>query len=124
MTDRALTEEAVLAGLQDIRLPVDAPGGLLADFLLVIGLGLCLALCLGTVLRLFTSARQRARRPPTLAQQVDASKALPEEQRRIMLLHLLKTARPEAFATLSDRLYHPGGMPESTVLEAALTGHD
>lgn len=123
MADRALTEEAVLAGLQDIRLPVDAPGGILAELLVVIGLGLLLALVLGMALR--TLSRPRARTPgsATLADRMARLSDLPDTERRLALLHLLKEVRPDAFKRLAAGLYRADGLPDAAMLEKALT-HD
>lgn len=123
MSDRALTAEAVLAGLQDIRLPAEAPGGLLAELLAALGLGLLLAFLLGAALRLFSVAWQTGQKPPSLDQKLRAAAALPEDQRRLALMHLLKAKRPEIFAELAQELYREGGLPESNVLEAELIRH-
>ena len=123
MADRALTEEAVLRGLQDIRLPADAPGGALAEALAALGVALTLAILIGLLLRLIT-------RPPTrptaktVQDQIAALATLPDDTRQLALLHLLKQNRPEAFKVFRTRLYAPGGTPDPKSLETELAGHD
>ena len=122
--DRALTEEAVLTGLQDIRLPAEAAGGTLAELLAVVGIGLSLALLLGLASRVVT--RPSAAKPcaPSMAARLAALSDLPEGERRLALLHLLKETRPDRFQALAEGIYRMGGLPDATVLETELAGHD
>ncbi len=120
MAGRALSEDAMLAGLRDIRLPPEAAGGLVAEGLAALALGLLLALAIGSVLRLLSRARQLdAGVPDPLARIA----ALPEEDQRLALMALLKTRAPERFAELSATLYRPGGLPGLEVLRAEVQRH-
>ncbi len=123
MADRALTKDAVLAGLQDIRLPTDAAGGLLAELLVASGLGLLLALGIGLMLRSITRSLPTIGRAPSLSEQVEALSTLPETERQLALLHLLKANHPSAFAALADRLYRAGALPGCPTLEEELLRH-
>lgn len=109
MTDRALSEAAMQTGLQDIRLPVSAPGGLIAEIAAGIGGGALLALVILLFLRLVTARREREAAQP-LTRQIAATKGLPADARRIALLRLLKTHSPEVHARLQDRLYAENGL--------------
>lgn len=122
MAERALTAQAVKDGLQDIRLPPDAPGGMAAELLVAVALGLLLAVLLGQALRLVTVVRPAAR-PPRLGQRIAALAPLPDEDRRLALLHLLKETDPAALARLSAALYRPGGLPPAAEIEAELSRH-
>lgn len=107
--------EAMLAGLHDIRLPAEAPGGLLAEIAVVLALGIVLAVAVAWVLgRLAQPHPQPA---ADLTAQVAALRALPEEARALALLRLLP---PGEAAALRARLYLPGGHPDAAALEAAL----
>ncbi|WP_299846699.1 hypothetical protein [uncultured Roseovarius sp.] len=120
MADRALTEEAVLAGLQDIRLPTDAPGGLFAELLAVIGMALLLALFLGLIARTLSRPRLKKTRQIPVHDQLAQLKKLPDSERKLALLHLLKDTRPEVFKPLAVGLYRPDGLPDADTLEKAL----
>lgn len=113
--ERAISEEALLQGLADIRLPAHAAGGIAAEILAALGLGLALALCLGLVLRLVMI--RTVARPPT-----DSGDALPEddEARALALLRRLKARDPERARALAPDLYRPGGLPPVARLEDAL----
>ncbi|MFZ5963715.1 hypothetical protein ACOXXX_12235 [Thalassococcus sp. BH17M4-6] len=117
MADRALTEEAMLAGLRDIRLPSEAAGGLLGELLTALALGLLLAALLGCAARWVTSARTSDRR------RAAALADLPEEDQRLALLHRLKTAAPARYAEIAARLYQPGGLPDLDTLRAEVDRH-
>lgn len=112
MADRALTEEAVLAGLQDIRLPPDAAGGLAAELLAAIGFGLIVAAVLGLFIPLITRSRR-----PEWTRTAGARAQLTEDARQLELLRLLKRKRPETFAALAARIYAPNGLPDIETLE-------
>lgn len=123
MADRALTEEAVLAGLQDIRLPHTAPGGFIAEVLAAGGLGLCLAFLVATLLRHTFLSRGEAWRigspsDPPVAQPISGS------ERHLALMATLKEKRPEAFGEICARIYEPGGLPDMATLEAEVQRDD
>lgn len=124
MADRALTPEAVLTGLQDIRLPAEAAGGLVAEVLAVVGLGLGLALLLGLAVRIVSRPRVSRTRVPSLASRLAALSDLPEAERSVALLHLLKEVRPARYQALSEGIYRIGGVPDASALEAELRRHD
>ncbi|MFD1343091.1 hypothetical protein [Litorisediminicola beolgyonensis] len=113
--DRAISEEALLQGLADIRLPSEAAGGLVAELLAALGLGIALALCLGLLLRLMTT--RRSRRP---TQATDAALPEDDEARALALLRRLKARDPARAAALAPDLYRPGGLPAVARLEEAL----
>lgn len=110
----AMSREAMLAGLQDIRLPPDAAGGLLSDVAVGIGLAAFAALVGVALLRAFGRERTTTR-PPTLSERVTAINALPEEERRVALLHLLKDEAPDRYAPLGKGLYRPDSIPLSQI---------
>lgn len=112
MTDRSMTESAMLASLQDIRLPTEAAGGVVADIATAIGLAALLALIVLALLRLF-GLRRRTVHLPSLPERIAGVMALPEEPRRIALLHLLKQEDPQRYATFAGQgtLYRPDGVP-------------
>ncbi|MDU9005774.1 hypothetical protein [Sedimentitalea todarodis] len=123
MADRALTREAMLNGLHDIRLPAEAPGGLIAELLAVIGVALIIAVLVGLIMRSVTlPGKKPAKQSPQ--DRLAALAKLPDSDRQIALLHLLKSERPDAFRKLSPQLYAPGGAPDIRVLEAEVAGHD
>ncbi|WP_102106557.1 hypothetical protein [Oceaniglobus roseus] len=117
----AMTRDEMLASLHGIRLPDAAAGGRLADVLVALGLGLLLAGVLGLLLPLF--ARRRARRDARslLAARIAAARGLPEEERAVAMLHLLRDTAPTEAERLRARLYLPGRFPDSAELEAVLT---
>ncbi len=117
MTERALSEEAMLAGLRDIHLPAEAAGGPLADIAAAVALAGVAALLLSGVLRLLSHRRVREP-PPDLRTELAELGSLPEEARRVALLHLLKSRAPDRFAALRGQLYRP----ESRLTVAALEG--
>lgn len=112
MTDRALSETAMLAGLRDIRLPVDAAGGGLGDLAAAMALAAGAALIVLQILRLFSLRRSAALTGPDRLAGLDD---LPEDARRVALLHFLKDRAPDRFAPLKSRLYsreNPLDLPE------------
>lgn len=123
MADRALTREAMLNGLHDIRFPAEAPGGLIAELLAVIGVALIGAVLIGLIMRSVTLPRKKATEPG-LQDRLAALAKLPDNERQIALLHLLKSQRPDAFRKLSAKLYTPGGAPDVSALEAEVARHD
>ena len=106
MSGRALSEEAMLASLQGLDLPAEAAGALAGDLTVAVGLGALAALAVALLLRL-VSLRGRPARAPTLRQLVDAARALPEAERRLQLLHLLRARAPERYRALAHDLYRP-----------------
>jgi len=105
--EQSFSERTMLDSLRDIRLPTDAPGGALADLLTCVGLaGLAAWIC---VLALRLCFRPRDTTPvKSLSQQVKDISALPEPERRVALLHLLRQHAPARYEALSDALYRPG----------------
>lgn len=115
MTDRALSETAMLAGLRDIRLPGEAAGGGLADLAAAIVLAAGVALIVLQILRLFS---QRRRAAPTARDRLAGLSILADDARRIALLHVLKDQAPNRFARLKSRLYSPENPLELPELES------
>lgn len=119
MSERGLSEEAMLSSLRDIRLPAEAAGGIVADMLVGIGLaGLAVLLVVG-VLRVF-STRRTMPRPPTLAQQLSELDGASAADRRVGLLHLLRAHAPDRYRDVAQRLYHPDAVDLPT-LEAEVS---
>lgn len=117
MTDRALSEAAMLQSLRDIRLPTEAAGGMAADLAATIGLAGCVALVLAVALR-GLSLQRRSAVPETLAMQRASLAALPEAERRVAFLHLLRAQAPERFEALRGALYRAEGGVDIETLEA------
>jgi hypothetical protein len=117
MADRALTEEALFAGLRDIRLPDQAAGGVLAEVLAALALGLVVAVVLGLVLRMLTLAR------PVAATAATDVSTLPEEEQTLALLRILKANAPERYAALRGRIYQAGGLPDLAELRQEVARH-
>ncbi|MHA6264431.1 hypothetical protein ACXYMO_14600 [Arenibacterium sp. CAU 1754] len=124
MADRALTEDAVLAGLQDIRLPADAAGGALAEGLAAVGLGICLAVLLGLILRQTAFSRTRPARSAAAGGPSPDDIPQSQDARRMALLRELKQRRPSAYDRLRARIYQPGGLPDIATLEAEVRRDD
>lgn len=111
MSDRALSEEAMLASLRDIHLPALAPGGSLAELSVAVGLAALAALVLAAGLRALTVRRPRPA-SSSLQDRIVALQTLPEDARRIALMHLIREHAPERYAELRGTLYAPdGGLP-------------
>ncbi|WP_299672006.1 hypothetical protein [uncultured Roseobacter sp.] len=119
MTDRALSEEAMLASLRDIHLPAEAAGGIAADVAAVIGLGCLGALFFAGLIRLLSL---RVRKPAP-ADPLVAVQDLPEAERRVALLHVLREAAPERYAAIRGAIYAPGGGVDLATLEAEVRAH-
>lgn len=117
MTESAMSETAMLAGLRDIRLPAEAVGGWPADLAAAMALAGAAALLVGWAVRLFSLAQAKAR-PRDLRDEISDLAALPDVDRRIALLHLLKTRAPDRFAALQEGLYRPEGGPDTARLQA------
>ncbi|WP_372571821.1 hypothetical protein [Ruegeria jejuensis] len=117
MTETALSETAMLASLRDIRLPAEAPGGVVAELAATAGLaGLGAVLVVG-LLRLLSNRRpvvQSARPIDRLAALNDK----PEVERRVALLHLLRDHAPDRYAAIRGGLYRREGSVDLKALEA------
>jgi hypothetical protein len=116
MTDQAMSEAAMLISLRDISLPVDVAGGVVADVAVTVGLAGVLALIIAGMLRLFSMRRPAAASP--LRGQFLAIREMPDDARRVALLHLLRQAQPERYAAIKGALYQPGGGVDIATLEA------
>lgn len=119
MTGGAMSREAMLASLGDIRLPVGSVGDTVADLAAGIGLAALAALIVVAVLRAAGSKRTTVT-APTAAERRAEFAALPGEARRVAMLHLLKEVAPERHAALGARLYRPGGVATEEI-EAELS---
>lgn len=122
MSDKALSETAMLASLQDIRLPAEAAGGLWADVALSVGLAGVAALALAGLVRLF-SLRRTNPRPMTLQERLGAIDQLPESDRRVALLHLLKQVSPDSYDEIRATLYRPAGGADLKKLRNEVAAH-
>lgn len=107
-------------GLQDIRLPAEAPGGLAAELLAVVGIGLVLALAVSVLLKVFMRPPRKPAADPPLADRIAAFAPLPDEERALALLLLIQAKAPEALPALRKALYTRQGFPEVATLEAVL----
>lgn len=116
MTDRAISKEAMLTSLRDIRLPAEAPGGAAADLAVAVGLACLLALMFAVILRALSFKRGQKKRV-TLQDRLAALAGRPEEERRLALLHLLRAHAPERYAAVKGALYKPSGGVDVATLE-------
>lgn len=121
MSGEAISEEVLQASLRDIRLPAEAPGGFAAELAAALALAILAALLVGGLLRLVS--RRRPRLGANLAGDIARTEALDDRQKRLALLHLLKTHAPERYATLTASLYRPGNTLDIATLKAALERH-
>ena len=115
MTDRALSEAAMRAGLQDISLPAQAAGGMVAELALTVGLAGLAALALGVLLRALS---RRKPKPETPRDALSALQNLAEPERRIAILHVLRARAPERYAQLTRDLYRADTSLSLAALEA------
>ena len=122
MSGEALSEAALQAGLHDIRLPAAVAGGQLAELAAAVALAGVAALMIGLLARPFL-VRKKIQPQPSLAEQLSRLDTLPEPERRIGLLHLLKSHDPSRFADIRDSLYRPETAPQTAELRAALMRH-
>lgn len=122
MSERALSEAAMLAGLRDIRLPTEAAGGAVADIAMAVALGGAAALIAGAIIRMF-SQRRVGSTPANVAQRLAALADQPDSTRRVALLHLLKSEAPERFGALRPRLYRQDGNLSVSQLEQEVRRH-
>lgn len=120
MADHSITRETMLDSLHEIRLPVDAPGGLLADVTAAAGLGLILALILGFLIPIFTTARAKGALTPDLSARIIALRELPEQERVLALLYLAREVTPAVVVGNDNSIYHRDGLPDAASLEGAL----
>lgn len=121
MAEVGINAETVLAGLQDIRLPANAPGGLLAEILVVVGFGLALALLAEALLTVVFPARQQT---PPMAVRLAALAHLSDDDRALALLHLIRAEKPDAMPQFRPALYQRGAGPGIAMLEAVLLAED
>ncbi len=123
MTGRALSEDRMLQALHDIRLPAEAAGGALGDMAATLAMAGILALLVGSAIRLMTRKRI-ARQDRSLADVLDELQAMPEADRRVALLHLLKARAPSRFEALRPSLYRRGSGSDVNQLEAEVRALD
>ncbi|WP_299740855.1 hypothetical protein [uncultured Roseobacter sp.] len=117
MTDRAISETAMLTSLQDIHLPAEAAGGMAADLAVAIGLASLAALLVAGVLRAL-SLKRRPVSERTLKTRLAEVQKLPDAERRVALLHLMRGLAPERYAEIKGAIYQPGGGVDLATLEA------
>lgn len=117
MSDRAMSEEAMVTSLRDIHLPAEAAGGLIADVSVAVGLASLVALLIAATLR-FLSLKRPRQAQSGLQQQVAGLADLPEAARRVALLHLLRARHPTRYSEIRGALYEPGGGVDTATLEA------
>lgn len=117
MSDTALSKDAMLLSLRDIRLPSEAAGGMIADIAVVVGIASLAALVCVAVLRLL-SQRPRPVQSVTPKDQLAALQGLSEPDKRVALLHLLRAHAPERFDALRGDLYRRDAPLEVSQLEA------
>lgn len=107
MSDGKISEAQMLASLHDIELPAQALGGQIPELFMIIGIaglsGMLLALLVRTV---FTHSRNAGSDTQRRLRQIHK---LPEPERRVALLHLLRDRAPDRYASYQDKLYHSDG---------------
>ena len=124
MTGRALSEETMLASLRDIDIPAQAAGGLPADIAMTVGLAGAAALLVAGVLRLL-SQKHRSKPATTLQDRLNAARVLPEGDRRVALLHLLRDQSPERYRQVARDLYRPEAtLPADLVLQGRIVAKE
>ncbi|WP_135502925.1 hypothetical protein [Roseovarius aestuariivivens] len=114
MSDGAISKEAMLAGLRDIRLPAEASGGFVSDLAAIVFLAACASLICVGLLRLFSSRRSIVLEPNAFL----GSDSDTKDERRIALLRRLKAQSPDRFAALRETLYRPDHELDLATLEA------
>lgn len=119
MADQPSPSIDLLSGLYGNRLPETAAGGIWADMLVAVGIGLLCAVAVSSLLPLITSER---RQKPTVTLRVEIARleSLPDAARKIGLLHLLRERDPRSFHALRSRLYGRGKFPACAELEESL----
>ncbi len=104
--EQSFSQQALLDALRDIRLPEAGAGGLAGELLVCAGLAaLAAALVTGLINLIFR--RQKRTRPLTLSARLAALDTLPDPQRRVALLYVLRDHAPDRYDALSDALYAP-----------------
>jgi hypothetical protein len=121
MSDDPERAQTLLAGLRDIRLPVEAAGGTVAELAAAVALSAVAAVVVAG------GARQIGRRaghvpPAPEANPLDALSALSGDDRRVALLHLIRARDPDRYACLRQRLYRREGALDLAALEAEVRG--
>jgi len=117
--EQSFSKDTMLVSLRGIRLPDTAAGGALADIMVSIGLAALAAMLCVAMLRMFFRPRRKAT-AVTLAQRVQDAMALPDADRRVAMLHILKHHAPERYTDVSGTLYAPGQL-DLARLEAEVT---
>ena len=107
----------MLTSLRDIRLPAEAAGGMAADLAATIALAGCVALVIASILRVL-SLRRRVEKTDSLADELARLRHLPEADRRVALLHMLRACAPERYNALRGALYRPTEAVTTAKLEA------
>lgn len=120
MSGAALSKEAMLISLRDIHLPVDAPGGLIAELAASTAIATGAAIVVVLVLRLFSL---RVSHPAKVETDESGPHNWSDERMRIALLHQLRKQNPQRYAALSADLYKPGPAPELHALKAEVRPH-
>ncbi|MEM9577780.1 MAG: hypothetical protein AAF999_12290 [Pseudomonadota bacterium] len=119
MSARALSEEAMRASLHDISLPASAAGGVLAEIAVTIGLAGVAAVLVACLLRLF-SLRTQPTPQDSLEDHLAKIESLPEDRRRVVLLHLLRQHAPARYAEVARDLYRLRSSVTTQALRAEL----
>lgn len=114
METTSLPDE-LLAGLRDIRLPDAASGGLAAEMAAALGLGLLVACALSFLIPLIS--RRSDQQTDLDGDQLDQILLLPEDQRSLALLYLIRKTDPPATQALRERLYQRETFPTLRELE-------
>ncbi|SEL95822.1 hypothetical protein SAMN04488077_101135 [Roseovarius tolerans] len=121
MSDDVERAQTLLAGLRDIRLPVEAAGGAVAELAAAVALGAAAAVVVAGGARLI--GRRAGHVPPAPeANPLDALSAFSGDDRRVALLHLIRARDPDRYACLRQRLYRRDGALDLAVLEAEVRG--
>ncbi|XDA99016.1 hypothetical protein AB1M95_03690 [Sulfitobacter sp. LCG007] len=120
MSGRSMTQDAMLASLQDIRLPEASAGAGVADVFVVIGLTALLALAVLAVLGAL-GLRNAPLRRVSMPVRVAEALRLPAGPRRVALLHLIRERDPLRYAVLAEghTLYRRGGLKLEAIEEEA-----
>ena len=120
MNDRNMSQETMLSSLHGIELPAQAAGGLVSDVALTLGLACLAALGVAAVLRLFSLQQPRHKEDLRLQDQLAATQALPETERRLLYLHWLRDHAPERYREVARDLYRPDAALRAAEVEAEL----
>lgn len=108
-TDR-ISADTLLNSLHPNRLPEQAAGGILAELLVCIGIGLIL----GAVVAALLPKRQ------SIACRLKALQGLDREERRLAMLYLLRDVNPLQIQKWRGRLYQKGDQPDADEVEGLL----